>query len=1196
MSKLKSVDRKICCFCGLPDDDELQFGKFYEYGDIVTHYYCLLLSSNMEQKGGDNDGILGFLKTDIQKEIRRGKRLVCSHCKKGGATLGCCNIKCKKMFHYPCGLRAGSLNQFFGEFRSYCQIHRPRQKIDLKVKSELEKTTDIKCYICYDDVNPADRIDTIWAPCCKKNTWFHRKCVQQLAMSAGYFFKCPLCNNKRKFQKEMLEFGIFIPRQDASWELEPNAFQELLYRHDQCDAPICLCPKGRKYTSFNAKWELALCRTCGSQGIHMACGQLKWSNPVWECSECISILDKSKENINTNTSLSTLQRNDSDSEESDSDISVGTELPCTTDITIPVLTQEIRAINVRPGPRSFKLRQYEIAKEMEQSHKSNNRQQCIEETHTALNITKVEEYANNKNTPISKSNSPKEQLNSVTEHCKSTTVTSDDSIITLDSHDEMNASISSLENTILIVDVNEPVQNDLCPLNNNNVKDKSDDTVQTVSASRKEKLRTDSSEQNHDSNTLINNLRDLKVKTGKLEENNSQDLKSVDLDRTILNIETDSNSSDSLSNIRISNVISLTPDQFENVSFVDDKQKINNAQCLQQNSSSRPHSSRSKSDNFEMRLKRKIDNAVSNSISALEEKSKKRKNFNAYKQQDQSLPVSVDIENISESKKIADNISIPTLDADRTQINKSNNSNTFATMFKTHKKYQSHVQVEQRLVRNTDVLFDTQTPNVNHTEENILKILDDDDEDDDDEDGDNDDEDDDDDDDDISVSSKCKRRSNSNSETNSEMEISENKNIEGDIKNCDADAGTRRAATSSRYRHFPTDEGTDLAKGYFRHSFLPSGTSEQKKSQNDIEMATMSNHGTNVSDFKKKENKNTESDNYRLIPEYIRLCDLKFRVCNSNNLLMVLYNKFSVNINMENSVIMKNNAGFDSTWKNIQQKYLRTHSEITSIFKPGDSLQSSTPICKDNGKHDLFINGQSESYCEDAKENLDPICCKITADNGNNQSENSSLTHYKMYNTSKVIEEDSKWRYRENVNLVNDSANTFDTDEFITHSNDKHFKNINNVKQKNTNTEGFGKNDIFDLTESHCVNNKVKNKRSVSGIHFKISIDLKKIESLIDTNLELFSKDRKKNDEQNIDDIGLLKVWNDLNERINITNRHVSGSVIDESKHLGNFTLSTVGGRVAELKSHRSEDNERNDIKNDSDISRQYKKRDKIFQ
>lgn len=32
----------------------------------------------MAQKGTDEEGILGFLPEDIQKELRRGKRLVCT--------------------------------------------------------------------------------------------------------------------------------------------------------------------------------------------------------------------------------------------------------------------------------------------------------------------------------------------------------------------------------------------------------------------------------------------------------------------------------------------------------------------------------------------------------------------------------------------------------------------------------------------------------------------------------------------------------------------------------------------------------------------------------------------------------------------------------------------------------------------------------------------------------------------------------------------------------------------------------------------------------------------------------------------------------------------------------------------------------------------------------------------------------------
>ena len=41
-----------------------------------------------------------------------------------------------------------------------------------------------------------------------------------MAHSAGYFFKCPMCNNKETFEAEMKLFGVYIPEQDASWERE----------------------------------------------------------------------------------------------------------------------------------------------------------------------------------------------------------------------------------------------------------------------------------------------------------------------------------------------------------------------------------------------------------------------------------------------------------------------------------------------------------------------------------------------------------------------------------------------------------------------------------------------------------------------------------------------------------------------------------------------------------------------------------------------------------------------------------------------------------------------------------------------------------------------------------------------------------------------------------------------------------------
>jgi len=97
----------------------------------------------------------------------------------------------------------------------------------------------------------------------------------------------------------MLDFGIYIPEQDASWELVPNAFQELLHRHNRCDAGQCLCPKGRFHEMAGTRWELILCRYCGSQGIHVGCGSLKWSNPEWECKECKTMLQQAQEQYGT---------------------------------------------------------------------------------------------------------------------------------------------------------------------------------------------------------------------------------------------------------------------------------------------------------------------------------------------------------------------------------------------------------------------------------------------------------------------------------------------------------------------------------------------------------------------------------------------------------------------------------------------------------------------------------------------------------------------------------------------------------------------------------------------------------------------------------------------------------------------------------------------------------------------------------
>ena len=118
------------------------------------------------------------------------------------------------------------MNQFFGNFQSFCEKHRPQQKSTVFRKEGSGREN--MCGVCLDDVEEEASHDVLWAPCC--GGWLHKPCVENMAESAGLaFFKCPLCNNRDEFTEEMMKFGVYIPDQDATWE-KGNAFQDLYQR------------------------------------------------------------------------------------------------------------------------------------------------------------------------------------------------------------------------------------------------------------------------------------------------------------------------------------------------------------------------------------------------------------------------------------------------------------------------------------------------------------------------------------------------------------------------------------------------------------------------------------------------------------------------------------------------------------------------------------------------------------------------------------------------------------------------------------------------------------------------------------------------------------------------------------------------------------------------------------------------------
>ncbi|KAM6169919.1 E3 ubiquitin-protein ligase PHF7 [Rhynchocyon petersi] len=280
VTQRKPASRPVCLLCLQEPGDPEKLGEFLQKDNLSVHYFCLILSSKLPQRGQSNRGFHGFLPEDIKKEAIRASRKVCFVCKKKGAAINCQKDHCLRNFHLPCGQAQGCLSQFFGEYKSFCGNHRPTQVIQRGQNREEES-----CVLCCEKLSQAS-VENIQSPCCSQ-TIYHRKCIQKYAhTSAKHFFKCPQCNNREEFPQEMLRMGIHIPDRDAAWELEPGAFSDLYQRYQHCDARTCLYEQGRDSFEDKGRWCLILCDTCGSHGTHRDCSSLPSDDKEWECEEC----------------------------------------------------------------------------------------------------------------------------------------------------------------------------------------------------------------------------------------------------------------------------------------------------------------------------------------------------------------------------------------------------------------------------------------------------------------------------------------------------------------------------------------------------------------------------------------------------------------------------------------------------------------------------------------------------------------------------------------------------------------------------------------------------------------------------------------------------------------------------------------------------------------------------------------------
>lgn len=282
--------REHCCaLCRSADDDPALLGEKVKIEELKlsVHYFCLLTSCGVFQRGAEDEGVFGFLIRDIQKERWRSGKLTCSVCRQKGASVGCFVSRCKKKVHFPCGRRQQFVSQFTCPFPSFCPDHAPSQTLSPSLDLSLPQS----CSVCLDHIEPVLSYSVLKCPCCH-SSWFHRECVQRQAHSSGlFFFRCTLCNNKEQFQQEMLRMGIHIPERDASWELESGAFSELLEVYSRCDALSCVCPEGRAHSAKTGYLEIIRCRLCGSRGTHKKCSDLRLETKDWACPDCTQATD-----------------------------------------------------------------------------------------------------------------------------------------------------------------------------------------------------------------------------------------------------------------------------------------------------------------------------------------------------------------------------------------------------------------------------------------------------------------------------------------------------------------------------------------------------------------------------------------------------------------------------------------------------------------------------------------------------------------------------------------------------------------------------------------------------------------------------------------------------------------------------------------------------------------------------------------
>ncbi|KAM5180561.1 uncharacterized protein ACMZJ9_001050 [Mantella aurantiaca] len=123
---MADIPEETCVFCH--EGEEAGTLRNTLDPDILAHFNCLLFSPQVttEPPQDSQDNKVVFNIPSVLEEIKRGKKLKCSHCKKVGASVGCDYGRCKKTYHYLCVKKASGVHirkEDEETYLAYCCFH-----------------------------------------------------------------------------------------------------------------------------------------------------------------------------------------------------------------------------------------------------------------------------------------------------------------------------------------------------------------------------------------------------------------------------------------------------------------------------------------------------------------------------------------------------------------------------------------------------------------------------------------------------------------------------------------------------------------------------------------------------------------------------------------------------------------------------------------------------------------------------------------------------------------------------------------------------------------------------------------------------------------------------------------------------------------------------------------------------------------